>query len=315
MAKLAASGKNIRALYNRTKPGGALTNLRQVEWMHCDLLDVFAVEEAFAGITEVYHAAAVVSFSGKDRERVMQVNVDATANVVNEALLHPVRKFVHISSVAALGRNQQQKTITEDEQWEESAYNSVYGLSKHLAEMEVWRGAGEGLPVVVLNPGIILGEPLHGEAGWDNGSAALMQVVNREFPFYTAGINSFVDVEDVASVAIALMNHEVTDERFIISAGNFPYREVFTKMAHALGKKPPHIAAGKWMTALVWRWQVLRAFFTGKAATVTKETAATAQRQSFYDNNKLFRFLPDFQYAPLDDTIARMATTFLQRSK
>src|SRR5690606_16645389 len=118
-------------------------------------------------------------------------------------------------------------------------------LSKHLSELEIWRGAGEGLQTVIINPGIILGP-----GNWNEGSARLMKVVNSEFPFYTGGINAWVDVRDVVSIMVQLMEADVRDERFIVSAGNFSYREIFTAMALALGRKPPGIRAGKWLTAL-----------------------------------------------------------------
>ena len=160
--------------------------------MQCDLLDIYEVEEAMQGITDVYHCAAIVSFQPADKEKMLHFNVESTANIVNEALEQDIRKLVFVSSVAALGRSEVTKEITEEEQWEESKYNSRYGLSKHMAEMEVWRGIGEGLNAVIVNPGIILGE-----GNWDEGSARLMKVVYKEFPFYTQGINGWVDVKDV----------------------------------------------------------------------------------------------------------------------
>ena len=303
---LSLQGSPVRALYCNHPPDDALNNLSGIEWIQCDLLDVFSVEEIMKDVTEIYHCAAIVSFHSSQKEKIMHVNVESTANVVNEALIQGVRKIVSVSSVAALGRSElANKEITEEEQWEESKYNSRYGLSKHLAELELWRGAGEGLDVVIVNPGIILGE-----GNWEEGSARLMKVVNKEFPFYTLGVNGWVDVKDVVKAMVLLMQSTVTAQRFILSAGNFAYKEVFTKMAYALGKKPPHIKAGKLLTSLVWRWSVLKAALLGQTATITKETASTAQRRTFYNNEKLLHFLPDFQYTNLDVTIARMAKAF-----
>ncbi len=139
-----------------------------------------------------------------------------------------------------------------------------------------------------------------------------MNVVDREFPFYTSGVNGWVDVKDVVKVMVALMKSDIFNERFILSAGNYSYKEVFTKMAHALGKKPPDIKAGKLLTALVWRWSMLRSAISGKVATITRETANTAQKQVFYNNAKLPAFLASFNYTSLDDTIKRMSDAFKQ---
>ena len=138
-----------------------------------------------------------------------------------------------------------------------------------------------------------------------------MEIVNREFPWYTDGINGWVDVEDVASAMILLMESGIIDERFILNGENLPYKTVFTWMAEALRKKPPHRRSGKWMTELVWRIMVIKSRITGKTSTVTKETARTAQGQHLYDGSKFLKQFPSFRYKPLQDTIARMAPVFL----
>lgn len=307
---LSQKGLEVRALYHQHPPANKLKELKGVSWVQADLLDVFDVEDVMQGINEVYHCAAIVSFHPHDKEKMLHFNVAATANIVDEARAQDVRKLVFVSSVAALGRRSDgNKLITEEEQWEESRYNSRYGLSKHLAEIEVWRAAAEGLNAVVINPAIILGE-----GNWEEGSARLMKVVNDEFPFYTGGINGWVDVLDVVESMIALMNSDIVQERFIVSAGNYAYKDIFSKMAEALNKKPPHIHAGRLMTALVWRWSMIKSGLSGHTATITRETASTAQNAARYDNTKLLKLLPDFRYRPVQETIARMARAFQQQT-
>lgn len=302
---LSSKGQAVRALYHANAPEPDLKNLPHISWQRCDLLDIYDVAEAFSGITEVYHCAAIVSFSATDAAHMMHFNVESTANVVNQSLEQGIRKMVYLSSVASLGRSEQSKEITEEEQWEESSYNSVYALSKHAAELEVWRGMGEGLNAVIINPGIVIGE-----GNWDIGTGRLMKLVNREFPFYTQGVTAWVDVRDVANVMYRLMQSDIQAERFILSAGNYAYKDIFTWMANALHKKPPHIRATGFMTALIWRWGIVKRVLWGKTSTVTKETAATAQRRSIYNNTKLAAYLPDFTYTPISQTIERMALAF-----
>lgn len=307
---LSDKGYKVRALYNSKAPDAVLIALTGVEWVKADLLDIYDVEEVMQGVTEVYHCAAIVSFAPKDRDRLLHFNKESTANIVNECLEQGVRKLVYVSSIAALGRSKQGKEIDEEEEWEESKFNSVYAQSKHEAELEVWRGIGEGLTAVIINPGIILGE-----GDWEKGSAKLIQLAYKEFPFYTQGINAWVDVKDVARLMHELMESNIEAERFVVSAGNFAYRDIFTMMAKVLGKKPPHIKTNNTMTGILWRWNLLRHKLTGKEVTVTKETASTAQRVSLYNNTKLARFLPDFAYTPMRETIERMANTFLKSGK
>ena len=229
---LSERGHSVRALYFNTSPGEGLKALDNVEWLQCDLLDVFAVEDAMTGIEEIYHCAGIVSFERHRREELMHFNVESTANMVNEALEQGVRKLLYVSSVAALGRPEKPgEPVTEDVQWEESGQYSAYGLSKYFAEMEVWRAMAEGLNAVIINPATILGE-----GNWDQGSARLIKVAYSEFPFFTQGITGWVDVQDVVKVACVLMEEDVRDERFILSAGNYQYREIFSIMAAEMGR-------------------------------------------------------------------------------
>ncbi len=296
-------------MYNRHAPAAELKDLPHTEWIACDLLDIFAVEEAMQGITDIYHCAGIVSFDPRKHDAMLHFNPESTANIVNQALQQDIRKMVHVSSVAALGRpGSGEKEITEDEEWVESKYNSAYGTSKYLAETEVWRGIGEGLNAVIVNPGIILGET----TGHDL-SAQLMKMVYKEFPFYSSGVSSFVDADDVVKIMVMLIGSDIESERFIISGGNYSFREIFNLMAAALNKKPsPLCSATPFMTSLAWRLSKLQSIFFGKKTLVTKETASNANALSYYNNTRLLKAFPDFTYAPIGQTIAHMARSFMK---
>lgn len=306
---LSGKAATVRALYHKNKPSDELSSLTGVSWMRCDLLDIFDVEEAMKDVIEVYHCAAIVSFKKEDKEQLLHFNVESTANVVNEALLQNVPKLVYVSSIASLGKSKVGVPITEEVQWEESTQNSVYAQSKNLAELEVWRGLGEGLDATVVNPGIILGE-----GDWETGSANLVKMAYEEFPYYTEGTNAWVDVEDVVNVMYLLMKSDIVGERYILSAGNFSYKDVFTVLAEVMKRKPPYKPAGKFMSGLLWRLIALRKFFTGKDSSLTKETARTAQRKSMYDNTKLLKAFPDYGYTPLKSTLDRVAKAFMAKN-
>jgi nucleoside-diphosphate-sugar epimerase len=307
---LSAQGLKIRALYNRHPPAPDLSALPGVEWMRCDLLDIYAVEEAMKGIDYVYHCAAIVTFDPQQKRQMLHFNPESTANLVNQALIQGMIKIVHVSSVAALGRTNDKKEITEEEEWTESNYNSAYGLSKYLSEMEVWRGIGEGLNAVIVNPGIILG-PGDGR----DLSAQLMKVVYKEFPFYSHGVTSWVDVADVVKLLVMLMGSDIKSNRFIISNGNFAYRDICTLMAKSLNKKPPRFHANSFLTGLVWRLSALQGVFTGRQGLITRETANNAHALSYYSSSKLAVAFPDFSYIPIAQTIDTMARSFTNSHK
>lgn len=306
--ELSARGLTVRALYNEHSPAAGLKNLPGVSWMQCDLLDVYAVEEAMQGIEDIYHCAAIVTFNPRMRDRMLHFNPESTANIVNQALIQGIRKMVYVSSVAALGRTgDEQKEITEEEEWGESKYNSAYGLSKYLAETEVWRGIGEGLNAVIVNPGVILGA-----GDWNKGSAQLMKVVYNEFPFYTSGVNGWVDVADVVSAITLLMESDTEAERFILTAGNYSFREVFTLMAGALNKKPPRFHANSFITGIIWRLSLLKSKLLKTNTAITKETANNAHGYSFYNNTKFLTNFPQFAYTPIKETVDTMARFYLK---
>ncbi|MEJ7627381.1 MAG: NAD-dependent epimerase/dehydratase family protein [Ferruginibacter sp.] len=303
--QLLAKGKSVRAIYNKNMPALSISGLQQVT---CSISDVIGLEEAMKGIDEVYHCAGLVSFSPRFEEQLNRINVEGTANVVNVALEQGVRKLVHVSSVSALGRLRKGEAVNENMQWTADTSNSKYGESKFLGEMEVWRGVAEGLNAVIINPSIILGS-----GDWEGGSTRIFKSVYNEFPWYTEGVSGFVDVRDVASAMILLMESNVSAERFIVSAYNETYKNVFYKMAEHFNVKPPYRKVTPFLAALVWRWQAIKSIFNNKDPLLTKETAATAFAEVYYDNNKLLNIFPSFNYRPLDDTIRDTCNALQQK--
>jgi dihydroflavonol-4-reductase len=306
ITQLLAKGKPVRAIYNKTPL--ANFNSPLLTQVHCDILDVIGLEEAMQGITHVYHCAAVVSFSPKRLDRLFKINVEGTANVVNAALDAGVKKFVHISSVAALGRLQDGATISETSKWTEENNNSAYGKSKYFGELEVWRGVSEGLDAVIVNPVVILGP-----GDWNGGSSKIFKSVYEGFPWYSEGITGFVDVKDVASAMIQLMESDVVNERFIISATNKSFKEVLTLIAKAFGKTAPSKKVTPFLASVVWRLEAFKTLFSEQSPLVTKETATAALAKVTFDNTKLHKFLPGFTYTPIEETVTYTSAVFQQK--
>lgn len=306
ITQLLAAGKQVRAIYNKTPlPEFKSGNLQQLQ---CNILDVIGLEEAMKGIEQVYHCAAIVTFNSKLKHEMFKINIEGTANVVNAALDADVKKMVYVSSVSAMGRIRENEPINETMNWTEETSNSNYGQSKYLAEMQVWRGIGEGLDAVIVNPVIMLGP-----GDWNNGSSKLFRNAYNEFPWYTKGISGFVDVRDVAKAMIQLMNSNVTAERFILSAENRNYRDIINLMANAFGKKQPRREATAFMTKIVWRWEAMKNLFSDKDPLITKEIAKTAMAKVNFDNNKLKKYLPGFTYRKIEDTIIDTCTVLQQK--
>jgi dihydroflavonol-4-reductase len=254
----------------------------------------------------VIHSAATVSFVKKDRKAMYQTNVDGTANVVNIALEKNIKRFVHISSVAALGRTASGGHVNEEKKWEESKVNTHYAKSKYKAEVEVWRGVSEGLDAVILNPSTILG---YGD--WHSSSCAIFKNIHDGFKWYTNGINGFVNVEDVATVAILLMESSITEQRFVVNGDNWPFKKLQDTIADSFDKKHPSKQATPLLMSVAWRMEWFKSIFTGKKPLLTKESARVALSQTYFENDKILEALPGFSFKPLEETIKKGCKKYL----
>jgi nucleoside-diphosphate-sugar epimerase len=282
--------------------------LQEVEWVPGDVLDPAGLEEAMEGMDAVVHAAAKISFMSGDRKAMFQTNIEGTANVVNAALSGGIARVVHVSSVAALGRTENEETVTEEKKWVDSKLNTFYALSKYHGEMEVWRGMAEGLPATIVNPGTILG---YGD--WNTSSCAIFKTVYGEFPWYSNGINGFVDVRDVARAIGRLLNEEVVGERYILTGDNWSFRQVFDSMADGFGKHRPTREATPLLSGLAWRMSKLRSWISGRPSLLTRESARVAQTSTRYDNSRILRQLSGFAFTPLQETIRQACDAYLER--
>jgi nucleoside-diphosphate-sugar epimerase len=254
-----------------------------------------------SAVDYVYHSAAIVSFHKSDRQEMMRANVEGTANIVNVALEKGVRKLCHVSSIAALGRAENDGVTDESTPWVNSRENSTYSVSKYNAEKEIWRGMEEGLDAVIVNPSIILGL-----AAPHKGSSQLFSKVWNGLKFYTSGVNGFVDVRDVSRLMIMLMESDISGERFVVNAGNVSYKEIFDRIAKAYNKPAPFLPVNRFMSAVAWRMFKAISLFTGKPPLVTKETARTAGSEYRYANEKIKDAL-DFSFIEIDKTIEETA--------
>ncbi len=309
LKQLVQDKKRVKALY-RSAPPSFLTaeENQKIEWIKGDILDVDLLFNILIGVDRLYHAAALVNFNPYRKKEMFRINIEGTANLVNAALDAGVKKMVHVSSVSAMGRLRKNEDVNESMYWTPETSNSNYGQSKYLAELEVWRGIGEGLEAVIVNPGLILGA-----GDWNGGSTKLFKSAYDEFPWYTEGMGGFVDARDVVKAMIWLMESEITAERFIISAENRFYREVFTLMAKEFGKRPPHRKVNSFLAGVVWRIEWLKSIVSRQEPLLTRETAVTGQAKVRFDNNKLKKFLPSFEYIPVDQSIKEVCRELLER--
>lgn len=278
-----------------------------VTWRDADLLDVGALHEVLEGATTVIHTAALVSFKNNDGEQLYKVNVEGTRNVVNACLSLKVPRLIHVSSVAALGRQKGVYHINEDSKWVDSKLNSDYAESKYLAELEVFRGQEEGLKIDIVNPSVILSQ-----ADWDKSSAQFFKYVWKNKPFYTQGSINYVDARDVVDMICVLLNKEASGERHIANGGTVPLKDILNKVAGHFNKKAPWIKVpGSLVTTAAW-FESFRSWITGIEPLVTPQSARAANEKFFYSNQKAIQKL-GMQFRTLDETLEWCCSYYLQQ--
>jgi nucleoside-diphosphate-sugar epimerase len=258
----------------------------------------------------VIHSAAIISFYKADKKKMYHVNVQGTANVVNAAIQKNISRLVHISSVAAIGRSKTGGHVNEERKWQENNINTQYALSKYKAEMEVWRGIGEGLNAVIINPSTVLG---YGD--WDSSSCRIFKTIYNEFPWYSTGVNGFVDIEDVAKTTVLLMQSDIKEQRFIANGDNWTFQQLFNTIADGFAKKHPHRRATPFLGSLAWRIEKFKTLFSGERPLLTRESARVAHSHTFFENDKLLKALPQFSFTPLQESIQKTCEKYLHAIK
>ncbi len=306
---LVEKGHRVRAIRRSNKLPFFISSeiLDKVEWIEGDVLDMVSLSDAMQNVNAVIHSAAIVSFSKKERHHMYTINAEGTTNVVNAAVEARVKRFLHISSVAALGRTTKAQTVTEQKKWEENKNNTHYAVSKHHAELQVWRGFAEGLEGVIINPSTVLGF-----GDWHQSSCAIFKNVYKEFPWYTKGINGFVGVEDVAEAAVQLALSDITQKRFIINSENWSFQQLFNTIADGFEKKHPYKEATRTMGEIAWRLEKLKSIFSGSKALLTRETANIAHSKTSFDNSSVLKTLPGLTFTPLETVIKNSCKKYME---
>jgi len=281
----------------------------RIDWMVGDITDIPSLEIAFEKVTHVYHCAAQISFNPNDESALRKINIEGTANIVNVCIDKNIQKLCHVSSIAALGDPLQNQTVIDEEtEWNPEVLHSDYALTKYGAEMEVWRGQQEGLQVVIVNPGIILGPyPLN----WDarKGSGSLFTSLKKGLPFYTQGFSAYISVQDVVILMKKIMEAPIHGERFALVAENRSFKDIQFTIADKLGVKRPGFEAKPWMLALGWRLDKLLSFLSGRPRKLSRQSAASLCSTELISNEKVKRTFA-YTFQPIDAYIDQIIQAF-----
>ena len=316
LCQLVETNENVRAIYRSENTiekvkevfylyGLNVSLITKIEWFKADITDVPSMIPAFLGVKKVYHCAAVISFNPKDYREMRKVNIHGTAIIVNLSIDAKVDKFCFVSSIASIGNSVYGGVSTEENQWNSQDDNSGYSITKFGAEMEVWRASQEGVDVVIVNPGIILGEGF-----WNSGSGKLFTKVFNGFKYYTEGVTGFVGVKDVVKTMVLLTNSTIKNERFILVSENKSFKEVLFLIADAFDKKRPYKKVYRWQMEFLWRISSFLSIITRKEPLLNKYAARSANSTSSYASKKIKETL-SLKFQTIEEVVKDVSENYL----
>ena len=225
----------------------------------------------------------------------LRTNVEGAKNLLYIAEEKLVKKFLFVSSIAVFDKTNEHGEIDEESEFDGKKQNSAYALSKYFSEMEVWRAYVEGMNVIIINPGVIIGS-----GNWGRSSGDLFPSFEKS-PFSFSGGTAYVDVRDVAKIAVILMEKEKFGERYIIISENKKYKEVADKIRQFLGKNESVILPKFWLNlgyglnlALGWLFPYLRI--------ISKENIKMLTEFTPISNKKIIKEL-NFQFISVKDSL------------
>jgi nucleoside-diphosphate-sugar epimerase len=270
---------------------------KKIQWIEADIIDVTSLVLAFKNVTEVYHSAALVSFDPKDYLKMRKINIEGTSNIVNFCIDSKVKKLCFVSSIATIEKSTNKKLTDETNEWNLEKSNYGYAITKYGAEIEVWRASQEGIDVVIVNPGIILGGGF-----WNNGSGTIFSKIFKGMKFYSEGITGFVYVNDVVKIMMVLMKSNIKNERYILVSENVSFKSVFSQIALNFDTQEPSIKVSKLLSEIGWRLDKIKSALTNKPPILTKHSAKSIHNNYNFSSKKIKEVL-NFKFEPIASSI------------
>lgn len=254
-------GLAVRAL---TRSGAGRLGGEAIEVFEGDLCDPAVAPAALSGVDAVIHAAARVSTTGS-WEEFAEINVRATARLLEQARLDGVRRFVHVSSLGVFDVPSDGAVITGSSPYEkETRARGHYSRSKLAADRLVLWEASRGAPAVVLRPGLLFGPTRH--------PPLARQVIRwRRWCFLLARPDYPLPLSHIDSVARAAV--------LALSAGEHVIGKAYTVVdAHA--PQAAMVEIHQRATGATWRPVYLPVRMVAQAARVAERVLATVGKRS-----------------------------------
>lgn len=288
----------VRVLALESEPIDRLEGL-DVEIHRGDLLDPDVLGKALEGCRYLFHLAAIHAQWMKDFDPMYRVNVNGTRQLMELALKMKVQKVVYTSTqnIIGIAKNGRSDENTPFHEFEKSSH---YTRSKFLAEQEVLKLSGKGLPVVIVNPSGPVGEGDTGPTGH-----VIIQFLNKKIPFFFYGFFNIIDVLDLAEGHVLALEKGRPGERYILAGQDLSIREFFSQLERLSGVKAPKIQIPRWIAMVLgYVFEFVSDRITHKAPKMSVDRVRTRGRKKLLSIKKAQNEL-GLPHTPLDETLNR----------
>lgn len=279
-ARLVERGHAVRALVRPTSPTSHLEALG-VELSKGDVLDPLSVRRALEGCDYLFHVAALYTFTAPDPREVYRTNVEGTRIVLGEA--RHLRRIVYTSTVGALGLTADGTPATEDAPAMARDMVGHYKSSKFQAEEIARRLAGEGYPIVIVNPTAPVGP-------WDakptpTGKMIVDYLKGRMSAYVDTGLN-IVAVEDVAEGHCLAAERGRIAHRYILGQSNLHLLEIFAILEKLTGIPAPTLRLPHWVPITAAAVSTAWAKLTGGTPALSLEEVRLSKKFMYFSSKK-----------------------------
>jgi len=305
---LLENGLRVRVL---VEPGAGTENLNglDVEHVEGDLRDPEALIGAVRACDTVYHLGAIFDYWLPVPAEMFRVNVEGTVYLIRAARAAGVRRFVHCSSVAALGTLPGQELATEETTFNNWDNADDYVLSKYIAQQEALRFNGGGIEVVAGMPCFPMGRC--DITPTPTGTMFQQYIEGKNPTAFVGGIN-LVDVRDVAKGLALCGTHGRPGQSYTLGGHNIPYKVLGELLCDASGQKRPTRMLDP--NSLLWAGRLmdwLAALTKIKPKFTRRNLTFLGGRYIYFDTSKAENEL-GYRVTPLDETIAECVRWFTE---
>ncbi|MEI7823755.1 MAG: SDR family oxidoreductase [Chlorobiaceae bacterium] len=246
--KLASTDNEVSILVRKNSDLTSLSDvLHKVKLVYGDITDRASLDSALQGINLVYHSAGLTYMGDKKNALLYKINVEGTRNMLQASAIAGVTRFLHVSSITAVGIAFDKKPVDESVIWNFHQIDLEYARTKHLSELEVAEAVKKGLDCVIVNPAFVFGA---GDINF-NAGRIIKDIYNRKLPFYPLGGICVVDVEIVAETIITAMEKGKTGERYILGGENVSYKQLADTISRITGAPKVLFPLPFWMAKIL----------------------------------------------------------------